>query len=67
MNRSYLKLFPIVLFGENYWRRAVSWEFLVEQGTIGQRDVDRLFFTDSVEDALKHVTDHLLSHTPATC
>ena len=51
--------FPIVLFGESFWRRAVAWDFLVEAGTIAQADVDALFFTDSVDEAFEYIKARL--------
>lgn len=55
---------PIVLLGERFWKTAINWQFLVECGVINQSDVDDLFFTDSVEDAFRHVTKTLTTETP---
>mmetsp|Transcript_35400 Transcript_35400/g.36066 ORF Transcript_35400/g.36066 Transcript_35400/m.36066 type:complete len:330 (+) Transcript_35400:103-1092(+) len=54
---------PVVLFGTKFWREVVNWEALVRYGTVSQSDYDNLFFTDSVDDAFKYVTDRLLSET----
>ena len=50
---------PVVLFGERFWRTAVNFEALRDFGTISQSDIDRLFFTDSVDAAFAHVTEKL--------
>jgi len=50
---------PIVLFGEKYWRTVVNWQAMCDFGTISQSDVDRLFFTDSVDDAFAHISKAL--------
>lgn len=46
---------PIVLFGKEYWQSVINWEKFVEYGTVAPRDVARLFFTDSVDEALEHI------------
>lgn len=50
---------PIVLLGESYWRDVLNWERFAKYGTISSRDVDELFFTDSVDDAFAFVTEKL--------
>ncbi|KAJ1632768.1 hypothetical protein T492DRAFT_985700 [Pavlovales sp. CCMP2436] len=52
---------PVVLLGEKYWRTVLNFEALCEYGTISQRDVDQLFFTDSVEDAFEHIKKSLIA------
>lgn len=52
---------PVVLFGSTFWKRIVNWQSLVELGVIAQSDVDRLFVTDSVQDAYEHITGKLLA------
>lgn len=43
---------PIVLFGEAFWRRAVSFDFLVETGMIGVADAALITVVDSAEQAI---------------
>lgn len=52
--------FPVVLFPGSYWRRVVDFPALAAAGVISPRDLDFLFFTDSVDDAFAHVTARLL-------
>ena len=59
------ELMPVVLFGEAFWRRVVDWPALLELGTISQSDLDRLFFTSSVDDAVAHVTGRLRAYEAA--
>ncbi|GMH93163.1 hypothetical protein TL16_g12552 [Triparma laevis f. inornata] len=47
--------FPIILFGKQYWQTVVNWDYLVECGTVGQSDVDALFFTDDVDEAFEKI------------
>lgn len=41
---------PIVLVGERYWRRAVSFDFLVSEGTIDARDRGLFGYAESAQD-----------------
>jgi len=55
-------LLPVVLFGPAaFWRRVVDWDALTELGVVSPGDVERLFFTDSVDAAFEHVTGRLLA------
>ena len=47
---------PIVLLGVDYWRKVINWQAFVDSGTVAQRDVDSLFFTDSVDEAFDYIT-----------
>ena len=42
---------PIVLYGSQYWKRLVDFDFMVEQGTISAADLALFEFADSPEDA----------------
>jgi len=41
---------PIVLFDEQYWRSAVSFEALIDGGTIDRSDCELFRFADTAED-----------------
>jgi uncharacterized protein (TIGR00730 family) len=43
---------PVLLFGEEFWRKIVNWEGLVEAGTIARADLDLFNFVETAEDAL---------------
>ncbi len=48
-----IKNFPVILMGVDYWRPLRDlFEEMIRHGTIDRTDVDRLVFTDSVEEAL---------------
>lgn len=53
---------PVVLFGVEFWKSVVNWENLYSYGVIGQKDIDRLFFTDSPDEAFQHITSRLLEY-----
>ena len=46
---------PIVLFGEKYWRTLIDFEFLVEQGTISERDLGLFTYADTAKDAWNYI------------
>jgi uncharacterized protein (TIGR00730 family) len=45
------KQVPIVLFGSEYWKRLINFEFLVEEGVISPGDLDLFQFADEPEVA----------------
>jgi uncharacterized protein (TIGR00730 family) len=59
-----IKNFPIVLMGSEYWQPMLDFlrGTLVAQGTIDPVDVDRLFLTDSPEEAAAHIRDIAMRH-----
>jgi hypothetical protein len=44
---------PIVLFGEDFWRRIVNWEALADAGTIAAQDLDLFRFVETAEEAVE--------------
>jgi hypothetical protein len=53
------KHLPLVLFGTDYWKRAVDFEMLIEYGTINRSDLELFLMTDSVDVAFNYLTDQL--------
>lgn len=41
---------PVVLVGERYWRRAIDFDFLVDEGMIAASDARLLTFAESAEE-----------------
>ena len=41
---------PVVLAGESYWRRAVDFDFLVDEGVIAQEDRELFFFAETAQE-----------------
>ena len=54
------KKLPIVLFGSEFWREVIDLNALVKYGTIAREDLDRLFRTDSVDEAFAFLTRELM-------
>ena len=47
-----MKRVPIVLFGEEFWRRIVNWEALADAGTIADEDLELFRFVETAEEAI---------------
>lgn len=50
-----IRRLPIVLFGEEFWRKLINFDFLVEEGTIDPEDLDLFIYADEPLDAWNHV------------
>lgn len=42
---------PIIMFGREYWQRAIDFPFLADSGTIDDADLDLISFAESAEEA----------------
>jgi hypothetical protein len=51
---------PIVLYGSEFWREVIDLNALVKYGTIAREDLDRLFRTDSIDEAFAFLTHELM-------
>ena len=47
------KAVPIVLFGADFWKRAINFDVLIEMGTISEADVNLFHITDDVHEACR--------------
>jgi uncharacterized protein (TIGR00730 family) len=45
-----IKPMPVVLVGEDYWRRAVNLDFLVDEGVIDQEDRELFWFAETAQE-----------------
>ena len=48
---------PVVLVGEKYWRRAVDFDFLVDEGFIEREDRELFWFAESAEQAWQSILE----------
>ena len=46
---------PVVLVGEKYWRRAVDFDFLVDEGVIEREDRELFWFAESADDIWRSI------------
>ena len=42
---------PIILFGREYWQKVVNFQFLADEGTINDEDLDLLRYAETAEEA----------------
>ncbi len=50
--------FPIVIMGTDYWREMVGFiEKMARVGTISPKDLDQIYVTDSVDEAIEHIRE----------
>jgi len=48
---------PVILFGENFWRKVINFEALAEEGTIGPDDTKLFSFVDTAEEGWQAIAD----------
>ena len=50
---------PIILFDSKFWSRFADFGVLIERGTISETDLDLFTITDSIDEVVRRVTQHL--------
>jgi len=53
------KKIPIVLFGEDYWKNVINWEYLVNFNTISKEDLNLFKITDSIDIAFDFISSEI--------
>ncbi len=44
---------PIIMFGREYWQKVIDFQFLADEGTIDDEDLDLFRFAETAEEAWK--------------
>lgn len=52
-----MKAMPIVLFGEEFWRRVVDFDALADEGVISRRDLALFRFVETADEAWAAITE----------
>ena len=52
-----IKPLPIILVGEQYWRRVIDVEFLAAEGTIDPEDAELFTYAETAEEIWKIISD----------
>jgi uncharacterized protein (TIGR00730 family) len=52
-----IKPLPVILVGESYWRRAVDFDFLVEEGTIDAEDRQLFWYAETAREIWDGILD----------
>lgn len=55
------KPMPIVLYNEEFWKKLVNFEYLVETGMMNQSDLDLFVYVNSPQEAFDYLTSSLKS------
>jgi predicted Rossmann-fold nucleotide-binding protein len=42
---------PVLLMGSRYWKRIINFDALIDEGAIGQQDLQIFRYVDSAEEA----------------
>jgi len=54
-----IKPLPVLLFGRDFWKTLINFDFLVEEGVISPEDLDLFRFVDRAEEAVDLIFEHL--------
>ena len=46
-----MQAIPIILFGREYWQRVIDFQFLADEGTIADEDLELIDFAETPEEA----------------
>ena len=52
-----MKPLPILLFGREFWQKAINFEFLLEEGLIDPADLEIFQYVETAEEAWKIIQD----------
>ena len=57
-----IKNFPVVVMGTGYWRDLLEMlEKMAGEGMIDRSDLDLIFATDSIEEAIAHIREKAIT------
>ncbi|AKJ65263.1 LOG family protein [Kiritimatiella glycovorans] len=54
---------PVILFGTDFWRRVVDWDYLADCGLIDPQDLDLVTFCDTAGDAWNAISEFRAAKT----
>jgi uncharacterized protein (TIGR00730 family) len=46
-----MQAIPIILFGREYWERVIDFQFMADEGTVGDEDLELLDFAETAAEA----------------
>ncbi len=46
---------PIILFGRDYWNRVIDFQFLADEGTISDEDLNLIHYAETPDEAWQHI------------
>ena len=60
-----IKPLPVILFGKEFWHRAIDFEFLINEGVIGPEDKELFYLVEKAEEAWKIIREFYFQDTNA--
>lgn len=57
-----VKSLPVILFGEEFWSRAIDFEFLRDEGVIAPEDLDLFRYAETAGEAWEKIQDYYEKH-----
>jgi hypothetical protein len=52
-----IKALPVILFGREFWSRAIDFDFLVQEGVIAPEDKNLFYLIEKAQDAWKIIRE----------
>ena len=46
---------PVVLYGSNFWKKLINWDYLLENELIDESDLSLFYFSDDVDDTVNYL------------
>jgi uncharacterized protein (TIGR00730 family) len=56
-----MQAIPIILFGRDYWQRVVDFQFLADEGTIADKDLELIRYAETAREAWEIILERPLS------
>lgn len=53
-----MQVIPIILYGTEYWKNIINFDFLADEGVISDEHLDLIYFTDSPQETLDLILDY---------
>jgi hypothetical protein len=53
-----IKLLPVVLFGREFWEKAINFEYLRDEGVIGSKDLDLFRYAETASEAWEIIQNY---------
>ncbi len=60
-----MQAIPIILFGREYWQRAIDFQFLADEGTVADADLKLFDFADDAQEAWEKILSFHAEPPPA--
>jgi uncharacterized protein (TIGR00730 family) len=57
-----VKSLPVILFGEEFWSRAIDFEFLRDEGVIAPEDLNLFRYAETAQEAWEKIQDYYDRH-----